>query len=402
MPDFAYVARNLKGDKVTGKVSAASEREVQSMLSAQALFPVTITSNEDKVSQPLFGGRVSGQTMANFYFQMAALLRAGVPLLRSIRILRDQSASQTLQKVLADVHDRIEDGQGLGDAMARHPKVFNDIAVNMARAGAEGGFLEDALDRVSKFTEMQNDLKQRTTGALIYPVILATAGTIIVSVLVIFFVPKFGEMFEQLRRQGELPWATDALLNFSETIQKRGIFIALGIFIAGLLAYFQLRTERGQRLIDYCKLKMPLFGQIFQALSVARFCRVLGTLLHNGVPILKSLDISRQATGNRILSDAIQSASENITSGESLAKPLGKSGYFPKSVVEMIAVAEESNSLDTVLVDVADGLENRTSRKLDLLVRMIEPAMLLIMAAAVLMVVIALLLPVIKMSSTMR
>lgn len=402
MPDFAYVARNLKGEKVSGQVSAASEREVQAMLGAQALFPVTITSRGEQVSQPLFGGRVGGQVMANFYFQMAALLRAGVPLLRSIKILRDQSANATLKRVLADIHDRIEDGQGLGDAMARHPKVFNDIAVNMARAGAEGGFLEDALDRVSKFTEMQNDLTQRTTGALIYPVILASAGTIIVSVLIIFFVPKFGEMFEQLRRQGELPWATDALLNFSETIQKRGIFIAIGILIAGVIAFLQLRTEKGRRLIDYCKLKMPLFGQIFQALSVARFCRVLGTLLHNGVPILKSLDISRQATGNRILSDAIQSASENITSGESLAKPLGKSGYFPKSVVEMISVAEESNSLDTVLVDVADGLENRTSRKLDLLVRMIEPAMLLIMAAAVLMVVIALLLPVIKMSSTMR
>ncbi|MCA9105628.1 MAG: type II secretion system F family protein [Planctomycetales bacterium] len=402
MPDFAYVARNLSGDRVTGSVSAGSEREVQAMLGAQGLFPVSISGKEEKASISLLGGRVNGQTMANFYFQMAALLRAGVPLLRSIRILRDQTANKSLKKVLADIHDRIEDGQGLGDAMARHPKVFNDIAVNMARAGAEGGFLEDALDRVSKFTEMQNDLTQRTTGALIYPVILATAGTVIVSVLVIYFVPKFAEMFDQLRRMGELPWMTDALLNFSETIQRRGLWILAALIAIGLTLFFQLRTVRGKRMIAFTKLRMPLFGEIFQALSVARFCRVLGTLLHNGVPILKSLEISRQATGNVILSDAIAAASENITSGESLAKPLGKSGYFPKSVVEMIAVAEESNSLDTVLVDVADGLENRTARKLDLLVRMIEPAMLLLMAGAVLTVVIALLLPVIKMSSTIR
>ncbi len=402
MPDYAYVARNTRGERVTGNVSASSEREVQAMLSAQSLFPVTITGKAERSSTPIFGRRVGGQTMANFYFQLAALLRAGVPLLRSLKILRDQSSHPTLSKVVRDVHDRVEDGEGLGDAMARHPRIFNDIAVNMARAGAEGGFLEDALDRVSKFTEMQNDLSQRTTGALIYPAILGTAGTTIVSVLIIFFVPKFGEMFDQLRRQGELPWATDALLGFSEMIQQWGIVIAMVFAAIGVLLYFQARTDAGRRLIDLMKLRMPLFGSIFQALAVARFCRVLGTLLHNGVPILKSLDISRQAAGNRVLSTAIEAASQNITSGESLAKPLGKSGYFPKTVVEMISVAEESNALDTVLVDVADGLENRTARRLDLLVRMIEPAMLLIMAAMVLMVVIALLLPVIKMSSTMR
>ena len=403
MPDFAYTARNLQGEKVTGSISASSEKEVVSMLSAQALFPVSVSNNDKKSGTSFsFGGRVSGQLMANFYFQLASLLKSGVPLLRALTILRDQTSNPTLKKVVRDVHDKVEDGEGIGDAMARHPKTFNDIAINMARAGAEGGFLEDALDRVSRFTEQQNDLKARTTGALIYPAILGFAGTTIVTVLIVFFVPKFGEMFEQLRQRGELPWATDFLLGVSETIQGYGLFIVLALLILAAVVYFQLQTERGKRMADLFKLKMPMFGVIFQALAVARFCRVLGTLLKNGVPILKSLDISRAAAGNRILSDAIQQASENITAGESLARPLAKSGYFPKTVVEMISVAEESNALDTVLVDVADGLENRTSRKLDLLVRMLEPAMLLAMAGMVLMVVIALLLPVIKMSSTMN
>lgn len=401
MPDYAYVARNLKGEKITGQVSAASEREVVAMLGAQALFPVSISGKENKTRGPLFGGRVGGQVMANFYFQLAALMRAGVPLLRGIRILRDQTSHATLKNVLRDVHDRVEDGEGLGDALARHPKVFNEIAVNMSRAGAEGGFLEDALDRVSKFTELQNDLKARTTGALIYPAILATAGFSIVAVLIIFFVPMFGQMFDQLRRKGELPWATDFLLGFSETLQSYGVFIALGC-VAGVFALVKwIQTPTGRALFDRMKLKMPIFGPIFQALAVARFCRVLGTLLKNGVSILKSLDISRAATGNVALSAAIEAASQNITAGESLAKPLAKSGYFPKTVVEMISVAEESNALDTVLVEVADGLENRTQRRLDLIVRMIEPAMLLVMAGMVLLVVIALLLPVLKMSSTM-
>lgn len=401
MPDYAYVARNLKGEKITGQVSAASEREVVAMLGAQALFPVSISGKENKSRSPLFGGRVGGQVMANFYFQLAALMRAGVPLLRGIRILRDQTSHATLKNVLRDVHDRVEDGEGLGDALARHPKVFNEIAVNMSRAGAEGGFLEDALDRVSKFTELQNDLKARTTGALIYPAILATAGFSIVAVLIIFFVPMFGQMFDQLRRKGELPWATDFLLGFSETLQGYGVFIALGC-VAGVFALLKwIQTPTGRALFDRFKLKMPVFGPIFQALAVARFCRVLGTLLKNGVSILKSLDISRAATGNVALSAAIEAASQNITAGESLAKPLAKSGYFPKTVVEMISVAEESNALDTVLIEVADGLENRTERRLDLIVRMIEPAMLLVMAGMVLLVVIALLLPVLKMSSTM-
>ncbi|MFP6671565.1 MAG: type II secretion system F family protein, partial [Pirellulaceae bacterium] len=167
-----------------------------------------------------------------------------------------------------------------------------------------------------------------------------------------------------------------------------------------LVLQVRLRSEEGRRFIDYWKMRLPLVGSIFQSLAVARFCRVLGTLLHNGVPILKSLGISREAAGNRMLSEAIEEASENITSGASLSRPLAASGYFPKTVVEMIAVAEESNTLDRVLVEVADGLEKRTSRKLDLAVRLLEPIMLLVLAGAVLLVVIALLLPVIKMSST--
>jgi len=161
----------------------------------------------------------------------------------------------------------------------------------------------------------------------------------------------------------------------------------------------QLQTEAGKRMLDLGKLKIPMFGSIFKNLAVARFCRVLGTLLNNGVPILKSLKISGDAAGNKILAEAIEEASENITSGETLAGPLGKSGHFPTTVVEMIAVSEESNTLDVVLVDIADGLELRTARRLDLLVRMLEPLMLLVMAGIVLMVVISLLLPVIKMSS---
>lgn len=401
MPDFAYVARDLQGKKVSGSLTANSERDAASMLAAQSLFPVTVTKQKQAESFRLTRG-VSGQTMANFFFQLASLLRSGVPLLKSIRILRDQTKHPTLKQVLEEIHRRVEDGESIGVAMSRFPKVFNEVSVNMAKAGAEGGFLEDALERVAKFTEQQNDLKARTLGALMYPAILFVAGSTIVSVLIIFFVPKFGELFDQMRKKGGLPWATEALLGFSNLIQSKGIFIAIGLIAAAILLYLQLKTPSGRRMLDLFKLKMPLFGVIFQNLAVARFCRVLGTLLKNGVPILKSLEISREAAGNKILSSAVEQASTNITAGESLATPLQKCGYFPQTVVEMISVAEESNSLDTVLVDVADGLETRTSRNLDLLVRMLEPVMLIIMAGVVMFVVMALLLPIMQMGSMMR
>jgi type II secretory pathway component PulF len=399
MPDFAYIARDAAGQKVSGTLSAGTEREVLNILSGRALFPVRVSA--DKVAAPGARLRVRGQMMATVYSQLAALLRSGVPLLKSIAVLRDQTSHKTLKTILEEVYHRVEDGATLADAMSRFPRAFSEMAVNMIRAGGEGGFLEDALERVASFTEQQEDLKSRTLSAMVYPVLLGSAGTLVVSALIIFFVPKFAVMFERLRQRGELPWATDVLLWVSDMARGWGWLLIIAAVVAGVFVNFRLKTAEGRRLADLLKIKVPFAGPIFLSFAVARFCRVLGTLLHNGVPILKALEISRDASGNRVLSEAIGKASENISSGHSLAGPLAGSGHFPKMVVEMIAVAEESNTLDEVLVGLADDLERRTSRKLDLMVRLLEPIMLIALAGVVLLVVIALLVPVIKMSSTL-
>jgi general secretion pathway protein F/type IV pilus assembly protein PilC len=398
MPDFAYIARDTAGQRVTGSISAASQREAVTLLSGQSLFPLHVTTDQPKTR--LVGGRVKGQTMAVTYAQLASLIRSGVPLMRSMEVLRKQVSNQTLARVLGEVRDRVEQGDTLGDAMARYPRVFSEMAINMVRAGGEGGFLEEALERVAQFTEQQEDLKARTIGALAYPVFLAGIGSTIVTVLIIFFVPQFDELFQSLRERGELPVMTEWLLWFSKSLKSWGLLLLLGLIMGIAAIRAKLATEAGRRLRDQIKLKLPLLGAVFKNLAVARFCRVLGTLLRNGVPILKSLEISRETSGNRVLSEAIQSASENISAGESLAAPLGTSGHFPITVVEMISVAEESNTLDKVLVEIADGLEKQTTRRLDLAVRLLEPVLLLFLAGAVLFVVIALLMPVIKMSST--
>ena len=402
MPTFAYTARDLAGARTTGTLEATNERDALTQLSQKRLFPLEVKATKNAAKTGLaFFSRVNGTVLANFYAQLGALLKSGVPLLRSLAILRDQARNPKFKEILTDVHSRVEEGTSIGDAMARYRRVFGEMGVNMVRAGGEGGFLEDALERVAAFTEQQEDLKGRTIGALAYPVFLMIAGSGIITFLMVFFVPKFGTIFERLREKGQLPYVTEILLAISETLSTYGVFILVALVILAVVAYTQLGTEKGRYTRDWLKIKIPLIGPVFLSLAVARFCRVLGTLLKNGVPILRSLEIAREAAGNRILDDAIAKASENITAGASLAGPLEKSGHFPRTVVEMISVAEESNTLDQVLVHTAENLESRTIRRLDVVVRLLEPLMLLILAGVVLFVVAGLMLPIMQMGNAL-
>lgn len=399
MPDFAYIARDAKGQRVTGTISAANQRDVLAQLSSRALFPMHVDTSGIKQAAVRAGKRVKPQLMATFYGQLAGLLRSGVPLMRSLDVLRKQASNPALSEVLGQVYSMVEDGTAMGDAMARYPNTFSEMGINMVRAGSEGGFLEDALDRVAQFTEQQADIKARTMGAMIYPIVLSVIGGVVVVALLIFVVPKFKDLFAQLRTRGELPGVTEFLLSVSELLTR--YWYIPTVVIAGLYWWISswLATENGRVFRDRWSIRLPGAGKILLNLSVARFCRVLGTLLKNGVPILKSLDISADAAGNRILSGAIHKATENISAGQSLAKPLAASGHFPMTITEMIAVAEESNSLDTVLVEIADGLEKQTWRQLDLFVKLLEPLMLVLLSGVILVVVIALLLPVMKISA---
>ncbi|MDB2686795.1 type II secretion system F family protein [Mariniblastus sp.] len=400
MPEFSYTARDMTGQLVTGRLSANTESDAVATLSGQSLYPIKVASDEAKPKGNGFsfgGGRVSAQKISVFYEQLSTLMTNGVPMLRSLQILQEQAQIPIFRNALTDVISRIEDGETLSDSFKRHPKVFSEMAVNMSKAGAEGGFLEDALTRVASFTEQQAELKSKTIGALIYPMVLATIGTIIVAVLLIFFVPSFGAIFEVMRKDGKLPTATIWLLGFSEFLQSWWWGIAIAGVFAFLLIKMQLSTPKGRLFADKWKLKVPLLGSVLLSLAICRFCRVLGTLLKNGVPILRGLEISAEATGNKILEAAIVKASDNITSGETLAKPLAASNHFPRNVTEMISVAEESNTLDDVLINISEGLEKQTMRKLDIMVKLIEPLMLVVMAGVVMFVVIALLMPIVKM-----
>jgi general secretion pathway protein F len=401
MPDFTYEAIAKTGAKQTGTLTAATEREAAAQLDARGLFPVRVTMARATAAGGgvgLFGG-VSKRHLATMYSQLADLLHSGVPLLRSLEILERQSTNKVLAAVVRDVRMKVADGTGLAQAMSVHPRVFDELAVSMVRAGQEGGFLEDVLKRIAVFVEHQEDMKAKVVGALAYPVFLAAAGLLVLNILVIFFVPKFEPIFEKLAAKGELPTLTIGLIAFSHFLQSwLGVLTIAGL-VAGFVGLYVWSRGPGRYAADGVRLRLPMFGKVFLALALSRFTRILGTMLHNGIPILKALAIAKDSTGNRVLAEAIEQSAENVTSGQKLADPLRRCKYFPPDVVEMIAIAEESNTLEKVLIDIADALEKRTARNLELMVKLLEPIMLLVMAVVVLVVVAGLLLPVFKMGS---
>ncbi len=400
MPDFTYIALGAAGDRTTGTLTAGSERDATALLDARGLFPIEVTAVKSAAAAGRFGGGVSGKHLATFYAQLADLLHAGVPLLRSLELLERQTPNKRLGAALKEVRLKVADGTGLAQAMAQHPNVFDELGVSMVRAGQEGGFLEDVLKRTGDFVEHQNDLKSKVIGSLAYPAFLAVAGFLVLNALVLFVVPNFEQVFEKQKAAGTLPTLTQYLLAVSHFGQSWwGVLLAVTA-VGAVVVFVRWVRGAGRTWADGMRLRLPILGNVFLALSLSRFTRILGTMLHNGIPILRALSIAKDSTGNRVLSAAIAQSAENITAGQRLADPLRRSKYFPTDVVEMIAIAEEANSLEKVLIDIADGLERRTARNLDVAVKLLEPVMLLVMAMAVLLVVAGLLMPIMNMGDT--
>lgn len=392
----------MSGQEVKGLLTAGTETEVVSTLSARELFPLRIELAESaKSDDRLRGRRVKARDLATFFAQLSDLLRSGVPLLRSIELLQRQSRNKVLKVVLQEVRDDVANGTRLAEALRQHSNVFSELAVSMVRAGEEGSFLEDVLRRIADFTEHQEDLKGKVVGATVYPMFLTVIGGGILTIMMVWFVPKFEPVFQRLEARGELPWATTAVVTISDTLANYGLVVAGLVAAAALFAVQYFKSDDGRMVLDRAKLSVPGAGRIYRSLAIARFCRILGTLLNNGVPILNSLRISKDATGNKVLSNAINDASEFIAAGKSLAEPLRASGEFPEEAVEIISVAEEANNLEKVLVDIAESMERRTYRYLELFVRLLEPAMLLVMALLILFVMLGLLLPVLQSSNVL-
>ncbi|RIK63649.1 MAG: pilus assembly protein PilC [Planctomycetota bacterium] len=396
MPTFTYTARNVEGKTVTGILTADNQQHVLRTLDEQSLFPVEVV--EGGKAQSAVGGRkrkVSPAKVAVFYSQFADLLRAGVPALRSLDVLHKQTSNPVFKEIIGEVREDLARGETLADAMDKHPNAFSPLHVSMIRAGEKGGFLEEVLVRIAAFTERQNELRNKLIGSMLYPAILMLVGAGVVTFLLVVVVPKV----KAFLTAGNLPAITKFVFALCDFLQQNGTAVAGGLVVAIVGAAFVFRSESGRDFWDRFQLKIPKFGKVVTLVAICRFCRILGTLLHNGVPILQALKISRDSAGNRMLGDAIDEATESVRKGAALATPLLKSGLFPLDIVDMIAVGEESNSLEHVLVTIADSYETRTAREIDLMVRILEPLLLIMMAGVVAVIAVALLLPILSMSA---
>jgi general secretion pathway protein F len=393
MGTFAYIARNASGEKITGRVTAANEQAVLAELHGRQLSPVRV--NAVRETQLFVRRKVSARQLATAYRQISDLLRAGVPLLRALRLVGRSKASPRLGAVVTEIADEVADGGALADAMMARSEIFPVVDVAMVRAGEKGGFLEEVMGRMGRFIEHQADIRAKVVGNLIYPGLLLSFGFGVVIFALVFLVPKFSDFYSKI----ELPLPTQILLASSDIFTRYWVLIVVGTVGVAVGVWRLARRPAARRVIAAWQLKIPRLGVVTRDLAVGRFTRILGTLLENGIPMLQAMQISRDAVGHPLLTDAVDEATEAVRAGETLAEPLAESGMFAEEMVEMISVGESANNLPEVLITMADTIERRVDRMLTAFVRLMEPMLLLSMAGVVLFIFIALMVPMLRMGS---
>jgi len=399
MPSYTYRAVTETGASTTGILTAENYQVALRMLDERALYPIKVTEGVGRRSLT-FGRRrrVKVHHLTTFYSQLADLLKAGVPMLRSLDVLSRQGSHGALTLFVRELREDVAGGTALGDAMGKHPNVFSPLHASMVRAGEQGGFLEEVLARIAIFSEKQDELRNKVVGAMIYPAILVLVGSLVLFLVMFAVVPKIQPY---LRPETFNPM-TVAVFWICAQLKSHYVWLILGGAAVVATLVMLVNTDRGRVLFEKLKLRAPVMGNIVTMVAICRFCRILGTMLHNGVPILQALRISKDSAGNQVLSDAIEQAADSVKKGAALSAPLADSGLFPPAVVDMIAVAEESNSLETVLVQIAETNEARTARRIDLAVRILEPILLVIMASLVFCILFAILLPILTMGSAVQ
>jgi type IV pilus assembly protein PilC len=340
---------------------------------------------------------VSTKVITQFTRQLSTLQDAGLPILRSLKILYQQQKPGTLKNILDDVADDVEGGSTLSESMAKHPKAFDRLYVNMVQAGETGGVLDVILQRLAEFMEKAQRLKRRVIGAMIYPSVVVTFSVLIVTGIMIFVVPKFREIFKDFKTS--LPALTEFLLSMSDWIANQyGWAVIFGSpFAIFFIVKIVGKSKFGRRIIDTFKIKMPIFGQILSKTAVARFTRTLGTLLAAGVPILDALNITRDTVGNVVYESALQKVHDAIREGESFAGPLRQSRVCDSIVTNMIDVGEETGDLDKMLMKIADNYDEEVDVLIGSLVSLLEPVMVVTLGGIVGTIVVALFLPLVKL-----
>lgn len=388
MPKFDYIALDHSGQRIAGILSGPSEQAVLAELDSRRLTPLAVKELAEARSG---GGGVSIRVLGQSYKQLADLLKAGVPLMRGLRLLAGRKSNPKLGAILTELADRVSGGEDLAKAMAERTDCFPPVHVAMVRAGERGGFLEQVLSRLGQMAAAQANLRSKVVASLAYPAVLVSLGGLIVAGVFAFFVPKFREVLRNA--QTTPPTITKIVFGFSDLVTTYWpllIVLIIGV-IAGLM--WVGRNAELRRRLDILRTKLPVLGPLAKSLAAARFCRMLGTMMDNGVPLLAGMQIARDAAGNVLMEEAIDRATDAVRSGQPLAPPLAASGMFDDDVVEMIAVAENANNLGDVLLTIADTTEERVDRLMGSAVKLIEPLLIVGLALIVGAVAAALVIP---------
>ena len=426
MPRYTYVALDARGQESTGLVEARSSNEAIGQLRQAGYFPTSVyeegkgggpdgkvarsTAKALRAAKPrerknivLFQRKkIKSKTLMIFTRQLATLIDSGLPLLRGLNVLAKQERDAVLKRTIDKLAEGVQGGSTFSETLAQHPFIFNNLYVNMVKAGEVGGVLELVLGRLAEFQEKAQKIKNKVVAAMVYPIIVMTMAFAIMTFLLIFIVPKFEAIFHDMLGDKPLPIITLFVIGVSSFVKNHGL-ILLGSIIAAVAAYKLIaRTRPGRSIIDRFTLHVPLFGDVIRKTAISRFSRTLGTLVTSGVPILQALNITRETAGNMVIASAISRVHESVKEGESIVQPLEASGVFPPMVISMIDVGEETGQLPEMLLKIADVYDDEVDNSVAGMTAALEPIMIVFLAVIVGTIVIALFMPLISIISGLQ
>ncbi|MCU1380792.1 MAG: type secretory pathway, component PulF [Acidimicrobiales bacterium] len=396
---YAYKVRDKEGRLLQGSLEADSTTLVANKLRSMGYLPVAIerqgtSSLQKELKIPGITDRVSQKDIAVFCRQFATMINSGLSLIRALNILGEQTESNVLEGIIDEVRQDVEKGASLSQALARHPKAFNRLFVAMVKAGETGGVLDRVLLQLADIIEKQVELKRKITSAMTYPVAVLGLVLVIVTAMLLFVVPQFKNMYSDLG--GQLPLMTRGLLAASGAMVKYSPLIVLAVVAVAFLFRHWIHTDAGRAAWDAFKLRVPIFGKLVHKTSMTRFARTLAVLLHSGVPILESLEITSETVNNAVVSDAVKDVQEAVKRGETIHEPLSTHAVFPPMVTQMLAVGEETGMVDVMLEKVADFYDQEVEATVNALTSLLEPLLIVVLGGAVGAMVVSLYLPMFK------
>ena len=422
MATFQYIAKDSAGNETRGTVEAGDRNSAIAAVRAQGLLPTALgevksSSAKPKAKAPTpqkkksglnkdininlklpswMRGKIKTKILTQFTRQLATLVNAGLPLMRGIEVLKRQMKDPQMVEALNGIGENIAAGGTFSESLTQYPKIFDHLYVNMVKAGEAGGVLEVVLGRLAEFAEKSEKIKNKVKGAMIYPIVVLVAAIGITAFLLVAVIPKFQQVFNDMLGGAALPPITQFVIDASGFVQHNGLQIFLAVVAFVVLMKIVGKTEKGAYFFDVLKLKMPVTGTLTQRSAVSKFTRTLGTLLSSGVPILQSLTITRDTTGNRVLTEAIQNVHDSVKEGESMTQPLSQCKVSPPMVVSMVEVGEETGALADMLTRIANTYDDEVDNAVAGMTAAIEPALIIVLAVVVGTIVIAMFLPMVK------